>query len=1736
MAYSDEKSPPRRGRTSLATLGVVAAFALGSALLASLYLRVFPPPMREITPPLPALENVAPLRDAFSRAALTASRDEILACGSRFLGTEGSDKAMALARRVFEENGLEIIEHSVRTPIPVTERREISLLEPAGATAPQEIPLPAVQIFPFLPNHLQPVATGPGGLDGRLERMTPEFVKHCRDFTGIIGVIDARDDMPDPDLGFNWRAYARLGVKAVIVSHPDGLERISWDRVGQRWSGITGSVSVNYVRLAASKEIFSHLGKTVRLRVVARYKEVPNTTLYGILRAPGGAAAALVLPAAYDALSLLPDHAPGTLQALQPALQLQAVRGLAACRESLRRDVIFIANNSSVMAEDALNHLARILQANPKRSADNPLLTALNLPTPARTNRRQQAIITGQAKNREEQRRVEAAAAPFGDPAFLGDPGRTEALIAGLAPDSRAFLREQIAFVLYEIIRELAEPMLQRQLDFLRTGGTDLAGPAFSAYLEAKQAHDLAVAAGGRSPADILRDYAGFAAQQRFKARVEARFAQLIDFHRRTATTLAQELRVAALFDSYADFAFFNTRLVPGGGGSEEEAVSLAGSARDARRILAIYDTLTKAARRLGGDGAKVQISRPPKEIGNYQSELPPVSLELNDVTDRLGYASYTLFSRLRQSSFQRFADPFPEDPAPDLGSVARSAQLFGEAALLIAAGAGSLDPSGVQEWIYRSYGGRVLLANVGRSVVPNHPLVGATVSNPCLEGTESHSRPGFYVHPIAMTDPYGRFNRATNSNDFAVFERAISTGEYSPIAALAGEDGLIRYIKDEGEDGQRLFKSTGLAWNGGVTGNVTIVTFRAAPVVLFDVTNPQTLRDYSGFRAVSADGLADFRKSLRIRGESVDALFLEPNRRADFLLEAGAPDNDRVRVPRGFMLGIKDPDTASWQRDVDGPGYLLADHPILDTAPLETARSMVAVNGRRLALQERYRMADDKTVAYQARAKEALAGAEDTRASVLDRNLAANRAVAFSMLGHPVIRRSLLEAVAGIVWYLGLLVPFAFFFEKLVCGFADIRKQIAAQAIIFGIAFALLRILHPAFAMVRSSLMILLGFTIMLISLGITLLFSGKFKENLADLRQQQGRVAGAEVNALGVLGSAFLLGLNNMHRRRVRTGLTCATLSLLTFAMICFTSVKSDLHEEETILGRAFYQGMLIKRPSFEPISGPEIGAFGRLFGDRCTISERRYYIGSVDGGTNLPFNASFQATARIGGLTRAAPLDSLLQLQATEPLRGQLGFVGPATWFGPEDERDTVEPCPVIIPDAMAGRLGITPDLVQSGTAAMEINGRKMAVRGIFKAETLDGLLDLDGRDLRPFDMTMTEQPRWLRSAGGGGYVSVPDDAPRIPAERIVITPLRWLFNSVNRGYMITPSIVVGMEGQKYREAKDRIEDYMAQSGEIVHYGLDGVAIRGRRSRETTMAGLVDLLIPLLIAGLTVLNTMKGSVYERRDEILVYNAVGIAPRYVFFMFVAEALVYAVVGAVLGYLISQGTGKILTAAGLTGGLNMTFASLATIQASIAIMVTVIASTWFPARAAMEIAKPADDAGWSLPEPEGDELAFDLPFNFRPRGRIAVLAFFLRYLADHAEGSAGRFFAGRPELALADLDGDEYIPGLRATIWLKPFDLAVSQQMIISTPADPETGQFKARIRLERLSGTRESWTRLNRGFVAQMRRHFLHWRAVTPEEREEMYEEAKARFEAVHLPPTPAGNPFPAKVHNRL
>ena len=62
--------------------------------------------------------------------------------------------------------------------------------------------------------------------------------------------------------------------------------------------------------------------------------------------------------------------------------------------------------------------------------------------------------------------------------------------------------------------------------------------------------------------------------------------------------------------------------------------------------------------------------------------------------------------------------------------------------------------------------------------------------------------------------------------------------------------------------------------------------------------------------------------------------------------------------------------------------------------------------------------------------------------------------------------------------------------------------------------------------------------------------------------------------------------------------------------------------------------------------------------------------------------------------------------------------------------------------------------------------------------------------------------------------------------------------------------------------------------------------------------SIGGVGKVVIPICLAASIILNTMLGAVMERRKEIAVYNSIGLNPTHVFVFFVAEAVVFGLIG----------------------------------------------------------------------------------------------------------------------------------------------------------------------------------------------------------------------------------------------
>ncbi len=1643
----------------------LAVFSVGLVILATVAVVLAWPATRTALPRAGGAIAPEPLQQALTSEALAGPLRDIAAFGRRVPGSPGLQQAADLIVAAAREAGAEIIEMPVRTPRPVT--RTASLVPVAGI-APD-----GLAIFPFKPNLVQPGLTPPGGITARLQLIDAAWLAGGKRGDGAIALVDVAQ--APPELGMRWVRYAALGFSGLVVTHAGGLESIDWL---EACSEAESNTPVSFPRVAATPAVLALSGSEVRLTVDVAWETVTHRALVARLSpASGSSGQALAISVPYDQVAALPDLTPSVDQDLPIAAALGLFRALAANRDQLGRDVLLVATAGGENANDGLAWL----------------LSAAGAQQGGETGRGWWSARLAELQEREEV--TQRLGRILRTPGVMRNPAALEAALAGLSEKDLEALAAFQRQVINDRVGELDEIALQARLRMLRAASAPGATPPadlLDAYIAAKQVSGRVSAIASWSLPNIARRNASLMAEHDLDGRLQ-RWLDAVEAEVRQDRLQAEAaVRVGTLFSRYATVLAFEPRPASG---SPDELVAV-------HRGPDVHPGATGQAfnelcQRLVAEAGAAAPELKPMSGGKYLGQLDAAtaSLPLQAASwSGMGYAAVALVHADRSSAYRRLTSPAATrtaEPTP------RFMRLTADLVGLLASGRGDVPMP--QRATVRSWSGQVLAGGIGAGLVPNHPLAGALVTAQPAERIIDLVGYG----PCMVMHANDRGLYGVPPGPFRVQPAQMA---YQPIAAGFGPDGMIRRVKDSGGQAQALYRSDDFGWNA--PSRINIVTFRADPLVIADRTDPRQLRPWAEIRPLTRDGLAVPASLAAWDGVGgLSAFFLPPDRFTVFTLNAGSPENPLVRSVRSVLLGAPvPPGTNLAEAQPDGIGYLPSDRIWITSSARESAASLLRLDQRKLDQQVRQGLAQPEMTASAESARASLALAESESDATLGLS-AARRAGALTQQNHERIKASISDAVANIVWYLCLLVPFALFTEKLVIGSSDVRRQIMWSSMVFLAAFAVLAVLHPAFPLLSSPVMILLGFVIMLIALGVSGVFLGRFQENLKSLQASRGQVEGARVDVLGATATAFLLGLNGLSRRKVRTGLTSATLVLITFALICFAGIQRPQGVAVTAVGPAAYQGLLVTDPSRGQIDTEEVAALRIRYGKVGRVCERSALVGSEDTRTRERGNPQLDLVCGEGEFRRVARGTGALLWQHDEPLASRLRLLAGKPW---SEAAVTAEaPMPVMISETAAESLRIAPVDLTNGAVAATLNGQAVMVSAIFASDSLAGVRDLDGRSPLPFDI---EAMLTIRRSRANTVIAYPED-PLLPAGRMMILPRVGLTAAVPSAEKRLVSCAVALDGLSYREANELITDHQRLSGMPLAYGLDGTAFVGQ-PRQAGGFGGIDLLIPLLIAALTVLNTMRGSVYERRDEIAVFNAVGIAPRYIAAMFFAEALVYAVVGAVAGFLLSLLLGRGLALLGRDVGLKLDVASLAPVYASLALAAAVFLSTWFPARQAAKIAAPSDGSGWKMPEPEGDRMVIELPFVFDARDRMGVLAFFARWFRDHGEGGSGPFQAAEPVLSAARVD-DAAVPRLATRIWLKPFDQGVAQELRIDLQPDAN-GEFLACLTIERTSGSKDAWLRLNRPFMGVLRRHFLYWRAVDPAMRSELFTEAGSLLRA--------------------
>lgn len=679
-------------------------------------------------------------------------------------------------------------------------------------------------------------------------------------------------------------------------------------------------------------------------------------------------------------------------------------------------------------------------------------------------------------------------------------------------------------------------------------------------------------------------------------------------------------------------------------------------------------------------------------------------------------------------------------------------------------------------------------------------------------------------------------------------------------------------------------------------------------------------------------------------------------------------------------------------------------------------------------------------------------------------------------------------DMLKAIVVYMALLLPFCFFIEKLAFNFVKIEHEMGAFAALFVATFLIFRQIHPAFRLAQAPEAIFIAFVMGALGLFVISILRTRFEGEMQLIFRSYLSGVMDEAAYSTVTQKAMLIGVNNMKRRRIRTMLTTMTIVLIAFTMLSFTSISKKVNP--TIIHKSSapaYTGFMFAWPGKSQMDEATYEVMRDLFGAYGQVAVRRWKVMSAR--ESNPFHVYISNG-------RETTVDAVLGLtRAEDGFAGKMPIVA-GRYFSSDNAREA------LISSRMAENLGINPAKLE-GTA-VNCGGFDLNVVGVYDDDKIKNLKDLNGIPILPIK-------RISQSVGSfGAEVEVREELDELGV-LFFVDPLSLL---------IAPSdIVRQMGGFPYSVSVKMKNDapvwplldiiltstmakfYMGSLSPFSAGGSNEKAIASGAyyigsNYKTSVGGLAALLIPLFIAATIILNTMLGSVYERKKEIAVYNAIGLNPHHIGLFFLAESFVYGVIGSVGGYLIGQLLSMGINYTGLIKGINFNYSSLSVAYVIIFTIAIVLLSTVYPAFAAVRTAVPSGKRTWSMPAHKGNSMEIIFPFIYQPGIAAGVLAYLREYFANFTEVSVGDLIANQlAHGCKKDAKGRECF-NLEYHIALVPYDLGVTENLRFDLCYDDYVRAYRLALKIERVSGQDANWLTTNRPFLERLRKYLMRWR----------------------------------------
>ena len=720
-------------------------------------------------------------------------------------------------------------------------------------------------------------------------------------------------------------------------------------------------------------------------------------------------------------------------------------------------------------------------------------------------------------------------------------------------------------------------------------------------------------------------------------------------------------------------------------------------------------------------------------------------------------------------------------------------------------------------------------------------------------------------------------------------------------------------------------------------------------------------------------------------------------------------------------------------------------------------------------------------------KAKEALTSYEYSKA-----NLYAFMARVLEEKAYGYAKSTVVDASSAITFIAIFLVPFVFLAERFCFSYRGI-KRIIAFIFLFASVVALLYLLHPGFTLAASPPMIIIGISVLLLTMPLLIIMIRYILDFISWVKRQRVGIHESKISRAEQTMNAFTIGVENMRRTRLRAILSLLTIIIVSSSLVSLLAIEPiEVPTVKEVLGAPTYTGLYLRKNLWgrgEPaIDDQTIQLLKTKYESEATIILRawKYYYWME---LKNP-NKRFGFVTRYGEKELITP--SLLGLSPQdEALWGVAIIYGRP--FLPREKSA------IILTEEQADFLGINKTQVHIGNPPTVYFGNlPYKVVGIVDSKILEHWKELDGEEITPLIIDVPDMARTYRFHEN--LMLYPHDN-RSAGCYVLILP----YEEVKRmnGVTVSLSIIPKNQSRAQKIAREinlffpNLNCYLSISGQTFLYRV-GSIIR--------VSGLEFVMMPALLGVLSLFNITLGNVYERKKYISIYSSLGLSPLHTAFMFVAENAIYAILGCVLGYIFSMFMSRVLWL--IIPLPPMNYSSSYVMSAIGGTMSIIFLASLYPMFVAARMVTPSLERSWSPPsKPRGDSWEMPLPFLAADENEAqAILNYIIEYLRAHLLRDSPDFFLTTDIKLDKGFRGENPYMAANCIIIMHPVEAGIIQEVTFYTiKAAPPKWEF--RVILNRKGGDVETWKRLGRNFVNLLRKQLLLWRSLPPEEKKKYF-----------------------------